>query len=387
MTQEMWRIGVILSESGVTKDMELPQRAAIQLAVDEINDRGGVLGRKFEAIFRDPASKPARYGAIAQELCRDERVNVIFGAHMSSSRKAIVPVVEANNALLFYPTTYEGFEYSRNCIYAGAAPNQNSVPLVDYLMEHCGKRIFLVGSDYVYPYASNRIISDLVKNEGGQVVDELYVPLELEQRHIERIIARIRDAKPDAIYSTIVGEGIPEFYSAFYAAGFDPKQTPIASQSTSEVDIALLQPGAAEGHIIAAPFFDSLQTPSAQAFASAMRSRTGGTLPATAPAEAAYYSVHLFATALAIAGDDSIDALLPALYEVEFDAPQGPVRIDRSTNHVLLWPRVARVKEGAPYEIVSAPEERVMPDPYLLDFIKRYDDRLDQEESDLAILG
>jgi branched-chain amino acid transport system substrate-binding protein len=370
-TEDRWPIGIIMSETGVTGRIERTQIAAVKLAVSEINAEGGVRGKPLAPLFRDPASTPALYRDLTHELCRDHGVRVIFGGHMSSTRKAMLPMVEAQNALMFYPTLYEGFEYSRHCIYTGAAPNQNSVPLVDYLFETFGKRILLIGSDYVYPYESNRIVADLFRSKGGRVLDEIYVPLKLKQEHITPILQRIYELQPDMIYSTIVGDGIAKFYDAFHAAGFDAQKMPIASQSTSEVDVMRMGRGAAEGHIIAAPFFDSLQTPQALAFTRAIHraAKEAGDeiLPVTAPAEAAYYSVHLYAKALALAGEDHIDRLLPALYEVEFEAPQGPVRVDRLTNHTHLWPRVARILDGAPYQIVNHPECRVAPDPYLID--------------------
>ncbi|WP_108260684.1 transporter substrate-binding domain-containing protein [Mangrovicoccus ximenensis] len=366
-TEDTWPIGVVMSETGVTGMIEKTQVEAVRLAVAEINAAGGVRGRRLAPVYRDPASTPRLYRSQVLELCRDHGIKVIFGGHMSSTRKAMLPMVEAQNALMFYPTLYEGFEYSRHCIYTGAAPNQNSVPLVDYLYATVGRRLLLIGSDYVYPYESNRIVGDLFRSRGGEVADEIYVPLDLRAEHVARLLDLIRETRPDVIYSTLVGDGIVRFYEAFREAGFDPAELPIASQSTSEVDVVRMKPGTAEGHVIAAPFFDSLDTPAARGFAEAFRAATGGTLPLTAPAEAAYFSVHLYARALALAGDDGIDRLLPALYEVEYDAPQGPVRVDRLTNHTHLWPRVARIREGKPYEIVSNPLRRVPPDPYLID--------------------
>ena len=381
MSEAPWKIGVIMSESGVTGAIERNQLVAAQLAIAEINAMGGVLGRKLLAVFRDPKSNSELYRRHVQELCRDERVQVIFGGHMSSTRKAMLPEIEAYNALLFYPTLYEGFEYSRHCVYTGAAPNQNSVPMVDYLHSNFGSRLFVVGSDYVYPYESNRIVSDLFRTKGGTVVDEVYVPLDLQPDHTAMIIDRIRKHKPDIIYSTVVGDGIVPFYNAFHWAGFDPWSMPIASQSTSEVDVARMAPGVAAGHVIAAPFFDTLKSPAALAFSRAFRLAAGGPIAATAPAEAAYFSVHLYAAALALAGDDGIERLLPALYEVEVDAPQGAVRVDRLTNHTHLWPRVARITEQGPYQIVSYPTQRVAPDPYLIS-ISSIDDERDQSDFD-----
>ncbi len=162
MHSESWRVGVLFSETGVTGAVEKTQRFATLLAIDEINAAGGVLDRMIEPVAYDPKSTPNLYKELAVKLCDEDRVRVVFGCHMSSTRKAVLPVIEAREALLFYPTLYEGFEYSRHCIYTGAAPNQNSVQrLVDFLTKHYGKRVFLVGSNYVYPYESNRTISDL----------------------------------------------------------------------------------------------------------------------------------------------------------------------------------------------------------------------------------
>lgn len=371
MDAKSWPVGVIMSETGVTGTVERTQIAAVRLAIAEINAAGGVAGRLIEPVYVDPRSTPTLYRDFARDLCRDRNICVFFGGHMSSTRKAMMPVIEAQNALLFYPTLYEGFEYSPNCIYAGAAPNQNSVPLVDYLFDEVGKSIFLVGSDYVYPYESNRIVADLFASKGGKVLDEIYVPLSLQEHHIRQILERIKACKPALIYSTIVGDGIVAFYNAYKQAGYDGEVMPISSQSTSEVDIMRMNPGAADGHIIAAPFFDSLQTAPAMTFAENFKATMTEKLPSTAPAEAAYFSVHLYAKALALAGRDSRHELLEALYEVEFDAPQGPVRIDRFTNHAHLWPRVARIREGRPYEIVHKPKERVPPDPFLINIVSR----------------
>lgn len=164
-----WRVGVLFSTTGVTAAVERTQQAATLLAIEEINESGGVLGLPIEPVLYDPESRPKRYGELAKVLCDEDGVAVIFGCHMSSTRKAVLPVVEAHRALLFYPTLYEGFEYSPNCVYTGAAPNQNSVQLVRYLIQNFGKRLFLVGSDYVYPYESNRIISDLFRQAGGEM--------------------------------------------------------------------------------------------------------------------------------------------------------------------------------------------------------------------------
>jgi branched-chain amino acid transport system substrate-binding protein len=367
MSTSTWRVGVLFSETGVTAAIEKTQRAATLLAVQQINAAGGVLGKPIEPVAYDPNSTPQRYRELAVRLCDEDNVRVIFGCHMSSTRKAALPIIEARGALLFYPTLYEGFEYSRHCIYTGASPNQNSVQLVDYLTTNYGRRVFLVGSNYVYPYESNRIIADLFLQAGGEVLNELYVPLELKSPDIERIIQRIKASQPDVIYSTVVGAGIIPFFNALVHAGLDMSKTPVASLSTSEADLVQMSPDVIRGHVTAAPFFSTLKSSRAEAFVSAYRNAYGPDMPVTAPAEAAYFQVFLYAAAIESAGSDRYRELLPALYEVEFEAPQGSVKIERHNNHTHLWPRVARVNARGEYDIVHEPSARVQPDPFMLE--------------------
>jgi branched-chain amino acid transport system substrate-binding protein len=368
MASGNWRVGVLFSETGVTAAIERTQRAATLLAIRQINEAGGVLGRMIEPVIYDPQSTPRRYRELAIRLCDEDQVRVVFGCHMSSTRKAALPIIEARGAILFYPTLYEGFEYSRNCIYTGAAPNQNSVQLVDYLVKNYGRRVFLVGSNYVYPYESNRIISDLFLQNRGEVVDELYVPLELEPSHIDKIIQRIKVSRPDVIYSTIVGAGIVPFFNEFANAGFNMLEMPIASQSTSEADLAQMSSSVTRGHITAAPFFATLRTSRAEAFVNAYHESCGPDMPVTAPAEAAYFQVFLYAAALVQSRSDRYADLLPSLYEVEYAAPHGLVKVERSNNHTHLWPRIGKVDEVGNYEIVYEPTVRVAPDPFMLEY-------------------
>ena len=368
MSSDSWRVGVLFSETGVTAAIERTQRAATLLAIQQINAAGGILGRPIEPIAYDPCSTPRRYRELAMTLCDEDHVRVVFGCHMSSTRKAALPIIEARGAILFYPTLYEGFEYSRNCIYTGAAPNQNSVQLVDYLTRNYGHRVFLVGSNYVYPYESNRIIADLFLQGGGEVLDELYVPLDLQPADIEKIIQRIKASKPDVIYSTIVGAGIVPFFNEFAKAGLDMAKMPISSQSTSEADLVQMSPDVTRGHITAAPFFSTLGTQRAERFVSAYRQAFGPDMPVTAPAEAAYFQVFLYAAAIERAGSDRYADLLPALYDVEYEAPQGLVKVERHNNHTHLWPRVGKVDANGQYEIVYEPAARVQPDPFMLEY-------------------
>ena len=361
-----WPVGVLFSQSGVTAGIERTQLNATLLAIDEVNDAGGVLGKPLIPIVYDPASDPKIYRRLSENLLTEDGVRIIFGCYMSSTRKAVLPVVEARDGLLFYPTLYEGFEYSKNCIYTGPAPNQNTVPLAKHLLDTYGNRFLLVGSNYIYPYESNRIMSDLVVQSRGKVLDEIYVPLSAKPEDFDRAIRELRKHKPDVIFSTVVGSDTARFYEAYRQAGFDPAKMPIASLTTSEAEIAEMSAEAAEGHITAAPYFEVLETAANARFVSAFKQRYGADAPVTACAEAAYFQVHLAANALAAAGTDRPAALLEPLRGSEFEAPQGTVKIDPDNNHTYLWPRVARIGADRRFELIWNPGIRVKPDPYFI---------------------
>jgi branched-chain amino acid transport system substrate-binding protein len=359
-----WPVGVLFSQTGVTAAIERSQLNGTLLAIEEINKAGGILGRTIEPEIYDPASDPKQFKALAERLLTVNRVRLIFGCYMSSTRKAVLPVVEAFRGLLFYPTLYEGFEYSLHCVYTGAAPNQNSLQLAKFLLQHYGNRFVLVGSNYIYPYESNRLMTDFISQSKGKVLDELYVPLDAKSRDFDKAISKIANLKPDVVFSTVVGQSTAIFYEAYRRAGFDPNKMPIASLTTSEAEVAEMNPEAAEGHITAAPFFEALATPAARRFINAYKLHYGANAPVTAGAEAAYFQVHLAAAALARAGTDDPERLLPALRDAEFDAPQGRVRIDASNNHTYLWPRVAKLDARGTFQTVWNPGVRVKPDPY-----------------------
>ena len=362
-----WRFGVLFSRSGVTAAVETTQLNATILAIEAINAEGGIRGRPIEPVIYDPASDPKQFHALAERLVSKDRVRLIFGCYMSSTRKAVLPVVEAYRGLLLYPTLYEGFEYSPNCIYTGAAPNQNSLPLARYLFERYGKRMFFVGSNYVYPYESNRIMADLAHQVGGKVLDEIYVPLDAGAQDFAKAIREIGRTRPDVIFSTVVGRSTAVFYEAYRQAGFDPARMPIASLTTSEAEVAEMSPQAAAGHITAAPFFDVLAKPAARRFVTDFRERFGAGAAVTAAAEAAYFQVMLVAGAVERAGTDELDFVRAALGTLECNAPQGRVQIDPSNNHTYLWPRVAELDAQGRFRVVWDPGVRVRPDPYCVD--------------------
>src|ERR1700748_1494696 len=232
-----WRVGVLFSQSGVTAGIERTQLNATLLAIEEINASGGVLGRPIEPGMYDPPSDPKKFRVFAERLFQVDRIRLLFACYMSSTRKAVLPVVEAHRGLLFYPTLYEGFGYSGHCLYTGAAPNQNSMQLAKFLLSAYGNRFLFVGSNYIYPYESNRVMGDFVSQGKGKVLDEIYIPLYPDDKDFDRVVARIKKTSPDVIFSTVVGSGTSTLYRAYRAAGVDPTRLASASPSKRDAEV------------------------------------------------------------------------------------------------------------------------------------------------------
>ncbi len=360
-------VGVLFSRSGPTSHAELAQWLGTSFAIREINDAGGVCGREIQPVHCDPACVPRNYRVMAEKMIQEDRVQVIFGCYLSSTRKAVLPAVEKWQRLLMYPTPYEGFEYSPNIVYTGAAPNQNSAQLADYMTRHFGARVYLVGSDYIYPYESNRIMSDFISERpGGSKVEERYVRLDATERDFVSIARDIKEKQPDFVFSTVVGKGTRMLYQAYADAGIDPARTPIASLTTCEVEVSEMGTRIAEGHYTAAAYFQTIDSRNNRDCLARFRSMFGAEVEPNMCWEAAYFQVHLFAQAMRRCGSDEIAQLLPHLLGSEFDAPQGRVRIDPVSHHTRLHPRIARVDSNGRFEIVWQSTIPVDADPYLV---------------------
>lgn len=360
------KIGVLYSTTGVTSTAERTQQQATRLAAEEVNAAGGVLGRELQLVLLDPACSTRRYASLADELIVEHGVRLIMGCHMSSARKAVIPIVERHNALLFYATPYEGFEYSRNVFYAGAAPNQNILPLAGYMLAHHGSRVALIGSDYVCPYESNRIISDLIHERGGKKVTEVYVPLDAALDNFRDVALRIRAQRPDFIFSTVVGSGIALLHRALADAGVDRDAMPVASHMTSEAEIAAMGADLGEGLITCASYFQSLPSAANQGAVARQRARFGDAAGTNMCWEAAYFQLHLLADAMRRARSDDPTRVARVLPGLEFDAPQGRVRIDEHNNHTHLHARIGRCNRAGQFDVLASAPERVKADPYVV---------------------
>ena len=361
-----WRVGVLFSRTGFMALIEETQLRGTLMAIDEINAHGGVNGREILPILYDPASEPSSFGHYAKRLMVADDVTMIFGCYTSSSRKAVLPVVERLNGLLWYPTLYEGFELSPNVIYTGAAPNQNSLELCRYLMQHYGNRFFFIGSDYIYPRESNRIMREVVCRNGGRVVGETYLSLRAQRRDFRPVMRAIHDLQPDAIFSTVVGASTTYLYQSYADAGLDPRTTPIASLTTTETEIRAMGFDVGEHHITAAPYFQNVGGESNQSFVRKYKERYGDDEPTNMCAEASYFQMHIFAKALSETNSMDPDTLRPMVLGASFEAPQGRVVINPTSNHTDLWTRIGCANRWGQFDLVHQSYSPVLADPFLV---------------------
>jgi branched-chain amino acid transport system substrate-binding protein len=363
--QDVWRVGVLFSRTGLTAVSESEHFFGTALAIQEINNAGGVLGREIEVVAYDPGSSPETYRKLADRLLTEDGASVIFGCSTSAARKAVLPAIERRNGLLWYPSLYEGFEYSPNVIYTGASPNQNSFPLAEYIVKTYGPRVYLIGSDYIYPRESNRIVRDLVESYAGTVAGEQYVPMEASDAELTRALELIRMRSPDVVFSTIVGRTAQRFYRLFTKMGFDPAKLPIASLTMAEGEIREIGPEFCVGHLTAASYFGSVKRDSNTRFKAAFANAFGADRPVSMWSAGAYAQVKLFAMALNEAGSLDTQRLVEAALGLSLDSPEGPIQIDPDNNHVWLTPRIGRVRADGEFDIVWEGKSPIKPDPYL----------------------
>jgi len=350
------RVGVLHSRSGSMAISENTVAEAELMAIAEINRAGGILigGKRLEleAVEEDGASNPETFAARAQQLIGDSQVAVVFGGWTSSSRKAMLPIFEREDHLLFYPVPYEGQECSKNIFYFGATPNQQVEPGIRWLFENGSADFFLVGSDYVYPRTVNAIIDAQVASLGGRIAGAAYIPL--ESADIGPVIDAIRQALPDGgnIVNTINGESNFDFFTHAFAAGLTPENGyTIMSFALAEEEVSAIGPRYLEGTYAVWSYFQSLETPASQAFTAAFKRHYGAHRVASDPAETAYAMVQLWAIAAEAAGSTEPPRVREALKGIGYDAPHGRVEI-RPNHHLAKRAAIGRVQADGMFEIV-----------------------------------
>jgi urea ABC transporter urea binding protein len=369
------RVGILHSREGPMAISEPALVDAARIAIDEINQSGGVLGRQLHGIFQDGESNPSTFRHKAIKLIDETNVCTLFGCWTSECRKAVLEVVESRNHLLWYPVQYEGFESSPNIIYAGAAPNQQIIPAIDFCLDQLNKRrFFLLGWRSVFPWRANQIIKsylDVVSRDTkaptGQasVVGEEYLPFDATD--YREVIQRILKARPDVIFNTVNGQGNNHLFRALQEAGIGPVDVPVMSVSIAEVELDIIGWALTEGHYCAWNYFQSLSSPANMKFVKLFQKTCGSGRMTNDPIEAAYSQVHLFAAAVRRAGSTDPREIRKAVRGLEVAAPGGLLRIDEENQHAWKVARIGRICRER-IEIVWSSEKPIRPDPYCKQF-------------------
>ena len=365
LEREPWRVGILFSRTGVSSVNETEHFFGTALAIEEINAAGGVLGRPIEPVCEDPGGSSERYRHYARRMLMEDGVDVIFGCSLSASRKAVLPIIERHNGLLWYPSIYEGFEYSENVLYTGSTLNQTSFALAEFLTREYGPRILIIGSDYVYPRESNRVMRDIVESKGGVVLGEHYVPLDASDDALKGLVREIVRAAPDAVFSTVVVRDAERLCRVYDDAGIDRRRRPIASLTMAEDQIHVVGPERCAGHVLAAPYFQALEGDANARFVAAYKARFGAERPTSMWAEVAYAQTHLFALALAQSGSLEAQKLGQAALAQTYPAPQGELSFHRENRHVWVTPGIGVARADGQFDIVWRSKAPVSPDPYL----------------------
>jgi urea transport system substrate-binding protein len=348
------KVGLLHSLSGTMAISETTVVDAEELAIAEINAAGGVLGKQIEIVKEDGASDWPTFAEKATKLIDQDKVATIFGCWTSASRKAVKPVFESKNHMLWYPVQYEGQECSKNIFYTGAAPNQQIEPAVDWLLANKGKKFFLVGSDYVFPRTANTIIKEQLKAKGGETVGEDYLPL--GNSEVTPIIAKIKAALPDGgvIFNSLNGDSNVALFKQMKGAGMGPDKYPVMSVIGKEFLI---------GHYAAWNYFQTVESPANDKWVKAFKAKYGPDRVTNDPMEAAYIMVYLWKQAVEKAKTFELEAVRAAAIGQSFDAPEGKVEM-KGNHHISKTVRIGEIRDDGLFKIVMATPAPVDPIPW-----------------------
>jgi len=345
------KVGILHSLSGTMAISETSLKDVALMTIDEINAKGGVLGKKLEPVVVDPASNWPLFAEKARGLIAQDKVAVVFGCWTSVSRKSVLPVFKELNSLLFYPVQYEGEELEKNVFYTGAAPNQQAIPAVEYLMSKEGggaKRFVLLGTDYVYPRTTNKILRAYLKSKGVKEsdIDEVYTPF--GHSDYQTIVANIKKfaaGGKTAVISTINGDSNVPFYKELGNAGLKATDVPVVAFSVGEEELRGVDTKPLLGHLAAWNYFESVKNPvntdfikKWKAYATAKKLPNANTVVTNDPMEATYVGIHMWAQAVEKAKSTDTDKVIAAMGGQTFKAPSGFTLTMDATNHHLHKP-------------------------------------------------
>jgi len=356
-------VGQLHSATGTMAISETGSIQAERLAIDQINEAGGILGRKISVIQEDGASDWPTFAEKAKKLLVNDRVAAVFGCWTSASRKAVLPVFEKENGLLYYPTFYEGLEQSKNVIYTGQEATQQIIAGLDWLHKEKGaKTFFLIGSDYIWPRTSNKIArKHIEKVLKGTVVDEQYYPLGHTQ--FGSLINKIKLKKPDAVYAIVVGGSNVSFYKQLKAAGVTAENQTLLTISVTEDELLGIGGENMVGFYAAMKYFQSLDNPNNQAFVKAFKAKYGDNAVIGDVTQAAYLGPWLWKAAVEKAGSFEIDKVVAASPGIELTtAPEGYVKIHEN-HHLWSKLRVGQVQQDGQFKVLYE-SELIEPNPF-----------------------
>ncbi|WP_240778694.1 urea ABC transporter substrate-binding protein [Shewanella sp. SNU WT4] len=356
---ETIKVGVLHSLTGTMAISEKSVVDATLMAIDEINASGGLLGRQIEAVVVDGASDWPAFAREAEALITQKKVAVIFGGWTSASRKEMKHVVEKHDHLLFYPVQYEGLEQSTNIIYTGATPNQQIMPAVKWSVENHGKRVFLAGSDYVFPRSANKIIKKQLIALGAEVVGEYYIPL--GDMNSDDMTDAILRSNADIILNTINGGSNLPFFKQLNQKNIN---IPVMSFSIAEDELLHLDIKAMAGHYSAWNYFQSLPSAVNKAFVARFKYKYGESRTTNAAMEAGYVGVYLWSSAVQAANTTDPSTLRQFLKGVSYDAPEGNVIISAINNHLWKPLYIGQIREDGQFDIVWSQQKPIRPLPF-----------------------
>ena len=360
MAQAPIKVGVLHSLSGTMAISETTLKDTVLMMVDDLNKKGGLLGRKVEAVVVDPASNWPLFAEKARELIQVQKVDVVFGCWTSVSRKSVLPVFEELNSMLFYPVQYEGEESSRNVFYTGAAPNQQAIPAVEYLMSKEGgdvKRWVLAGTDYVYPRTTNKILEAFLKSKGVAESDIMINYTPFGHSDWQTIVADIKKfsaaGKKTAVVSTINGDANVPFYKELSNQGIKASDVPVVAFSVGEEELAGIDTSNLVGHLAAWNYFMSVKSPANDFFVKEWQSFIKNPKRVTNdPMEATYIGFKMWTQAVQQAGTTNVDAVRQAMYGQKVTAPGGFPSV-MNTNHHLSKPvLIGEIQKDGQFQIV-----------------------------------
>ena len=356
------KLGFLNSLSGTMAISEVTVSNSLKLAAEEINADGGILGKQIAIVQEDGASEPDIFAEKAKKLIQDDCVAAVFGGWTSSSRKAMLPVFESLDNLLFYPVQYEGLEASDNIFYTGATTNQQILPGLEYLKaEKKIKTLFLVGSDYVFPRTANDEIKQWAAANDVEVLGEEYQPL--GEAEWGPAIDKITKAKPDAVFNTINGDSNVAFFKAYFDKGLS--KTPVISVSIAEEEVAAMGADLLEGQLTAWNYYQTLDTPANETFVAAYKKKYGKNKPTSDPMEAAYTSLYLYKAMVEKAESFEVADIQEAADGVTFEAPEGLVTVDGDNHHITKTGRIGEVQPNGLIDTVWESDGPIDPDPFL----------------------